>query len=247
VAEGDPLVDIGHDPENAKRRNEIEKDSYDALQFFLSKVIYRNLLDENMRLIYKASKRVLDKNRHRLFEPRFNPCDLDTLLESEGVRNKRLDRNLVIASVKFVRTLGNWGNNIVTYTIDLIRAGNITEAYRNIDNLAGIGRKRASVYLRDVVIIWQLQGTLSSDADLICCQPIDTHVLQICKGIGIRPQLTTRHRSAVVRQGNRRQKLSDMETQIFAGLIIRACKQQEVSPLLFNAGAWMAGKEKINI
>src|SRR5689334_8328744 len=82
VLKDDPLVDIGHDPKNAKRRSEIEGDWYEGLQFFLSKAFYGRLNDEIMLRFYRAAKKVLDETRDLLMIPAFNLVDLDAMLKT---------------------------------------------------------------------------------------------------------------------------------------------------------------------
>lgn len=104
ATELDPLIDVGHIREHAKRRSQIEKDPYDALQFFLSKVFYGGRLDDAKRLsFYRRAKQVLDNGRLFLFKPDFNPSDLEPKLKIGGVNNPN-DRKMVIAAVELATT-----------------------------------------------------------------------------------------------------------------------------------------------
>lgn len=84
-------------------------------------------------------------------------------------------------------------------------------------------------------MIWDIERNLKSDEDLICCVPIDTHVRQTCERVGIRVDSVTT-------------PCNDEESdRSLAKAIIDACKNYEVSPLLFDAGAWMSGMARKRI
>jgi hypothetical protein len=126
--------------------------------------------------------------------------------------NNGTDRKPVVSSFKFLfhnRDIPD--HNIVNYTLAQIRRGKINDVYNQLKaQIHGIGPKLASLWLRDVVLIWELEQHMSYN-DLFCCQPIDIYV-----------------------------------SRRYLKIIIDACKEEKTSPLLLNAGAWMAGYE-INI
>jgi len=233
ASEEDPLVDIGHNSKYTKRRSELQTDWHNALQFFLSKVFYGRLGDNRMLEYLWHAYKILDRNRLRLLNPNFSLDYLDLQMEREGVKNRH-DRRMVIDSVEMARNLDVWDNNIALYTLDRVRNGKITEVYKALVHkgdrgLHGIGPKRASVFIRDVVMIWKLEKHLNTDEDFITCVPIDTHVRRTCERAGIRVD-------SVITPSN------DEESDLLLNkAIIDACKSLGVSPLLFDAGAWMLG------
>ena len=78
-------------------------------------------------------------------------------------------------------------------------------------------------------MIWKLEKHLNTDEDFITCVPIDTHVRRTCERAGIRVD-------SVITPSNDEE--SDL---LLKNAIIDACKSLGVSPLLFDAGAWMLG------
>jgi hypothetical protein len=220
----DPLLNIGQKREAAKKRSEIEQDWYIALQFFLSKVFYRNLPDQTIRKFFWNAMKVLDVNREQLLDSKFNPGGLDQQMVSEGVPFGG-DRLMVIAAVEFARDLGGSNNNIVSYSVDHIRSDKIVEVHNTLDDLSWIGPKKIGVFLKNIVLIWKLDEHLKTNEDIACCIPVDTHVRQTCELIGIAPHDEPR-------------KLSD---KMLARRIVDACREKGVSPLYFDMGAWRIG------
>ena len=241
ATEADPLVGIGHVRNAAKRRSDIEKHWFDALQFFLSKVFYGRLHDNRMLEYFWYAYKVLDCDRLHLLKPNFSPDHLDLQMEREGVKNRH-DRHMVIDSLSMARNLDLWDNNIASFTLDRIRNGKITEVYKALIHkghrgLHGIGPKRASVFIRDVVMIWKLEQHVNTDDDFITCVPIDTHFQQTCERVGLRPERNKAHSGI----------LSEQDVRSLARQITHACNLEEVSPFYFDVGAWMVGMARKRI
>lgn len=176
----------------------------------------------NRKNFYGRARLVLEANRRQL-KPRFDPAELDRLLWEAAV-NFHMDRRLVIGAFELLfdrRDIPD--SNIVNYTLAHIRSGKTPDVYHHLQEIYGIGRKIASLWLRDVVMIWELESYLKNRIDLFCCQPIDTWIRQITTEMNIAPNKTP--------------------DKIRAMRIIAACEAENVSPLLFNAGAWMSGSE----
>ena|SRR5579863_9452042 len=95
------------------------------------------------------------------------------------------------------------------------------EAFCAITGIHAIGDKLATFYFRDVALVSDLEPTIWPES-YIYFQPIDTWVKQVADAIGITE--TTDQKILVVKEK-----------------IIASCLEAEVSPLLFNAGAWMVG------
>ncbi len=118
-------------------------------------------------------------------------------------------------------------NNFVKYTVDQIKEDKILDIFNKLNGIYAIGDKLASFYLRDVILIFDLEKYLQVE-DLQYCQPVDTWVKQVAIKLDI-----------ISSQA--------MEVKIVKLAIINACKNVNVSPLLFNAGAWMVGARSFEL
>ena len=93
-----------------------------------------------------------------------------SLLENSGI-NKKNDRLMVISIINFIQSIEH--HNILLYLVDLIKSHRIVEAYQQLDGIWSIGPKIASLILRDVVYIYELENILESK-DYYYLQPVDT-------------------------------------------------------------------------
>jgi hypothetical protein len=145
---------------------------------------------------------------------------LDGDLHAQGVNNRH-DRQMVIESVRFARTeLRAYAGNVFNWAVEAIGNGKIHSAYSALDAIHAVGDKLASFYLRDVVFLGELENSLGG-TDYSYLQPVDTWVLRV-------------GRSLKLIEGD------DSGSTVKAKLI-SACLAAGVSPLLFNAGAWLIG------
>src|SRR3989344_9512258 len=143
---------------------------------------------------------------------------------AEDETNYPNDLRMVLEVLDFTfNSLGPYSNNIVQYTIHQIKERKIADVFNELIGIHAIGNKLASFYLRDVIIIYQLEKLLKPD-EFRYCQPIDTWVKQVALKIGIITQ-------------------KDEDIEDTKNAIIKTCLDAGVSPLLFNAGMWMVGAQ----
>lgn len=129
---------------------------------------------------------------------------------------------MVRESIHFIRDqLKGYDYNIFNWSFDTIQTHHCAEAYQVLDGIHAIGDKLACFYLRDVALVSDLEATIRSE-EYHYFQPIDTWVKQVTEAIGITGK-------------------ADQNLLVVKEKIIASCVEVKVSPLLFNAGAWMMG------
>ena len=195
------------------RRDEIstifEERAKTALEFFL----------ENNNVLLYSSPRITGKENLRTKYKR-----LYDLLKQNKV-NKEGDRLMVVSLVNFIQF--NNEKNILHFLIEKIKSKKIAEAYQNLDGIWSIGPKIASLILRDVVYIYELESYLSGE-EYYFLQPIDTWVHNLSKKIG----------------------LVDKRSNIYEGEakdITDKCFEFGVNPIHYNQGVWYVGANSLAI
>lgn len=142
----------------------------------------------------------------------------------QGKVGKARDVDMVLSALDFIGRLPSL--NIVDYSVRRIQNGEIDKHYNELQHsqnkggIIQIGPKIASLYLRDVVSLYQLEDKVS-DEFAFCLQPIDVWVRKLAFKTGI------------VDNG-----ANDKEIQ---EAIVALCREYGCSPLQFNQGAWYAG------
>lgn len=195
----------------------------EAMKFFFKKSFYRGRRDELSRKYMNLAFDVLSECK---LSENYDKLVLDEKLKSKGVNNE-MDRKMVIETIDLVFTLPQkYKNNIVQFSISEIKKNKINDVYKSLDSIHGVGDKIASFYLRDVILIYQLENYLSN-YDYKYCQPIDTWIRKLGQGLGI---------------SSKRTSDSDLKTTI-----IEECKKAKVSPVSFNAGAWIFAAKSFDI
>jgi len=200
------------------RRSSIMSNPTDALAFFYGKVFMRGRKDTISVVFMNRAIEVLQeyKSIHDI-----DLASLEEELHLHGVNN-HYDQRMVIESIRFIRdNLKDYDYNIFNWAIDLIRTNCCPEAFSALTGIFAIGDKLATFYLRDVTLVSDLEPTIRSES-YIYFQPIDTWVKQVSDAIGITEP-------------------TDREILVVKEKIVACCLEVGVSPLLFNAGAWMAG------
>ena len=139
------------------------------------------------------------------------------LLKNGGI-NKKGDRLMVISIINFIQSIDH--HNILLYLVDLIKSRRIANAYQQLDDIWSIGPKIASLILRDVVYVYELE-TILKNKDYYYLQPVDTWVHQISKHIGI-----------VTKNDIYKNESLD---------IVNKCHEFGVNPIHYNQGAWYLG------
>ena len=93
------------------------------------------------------------------------------------------DREMVLDTLQFI--VNNCeGYNILEYSVQSIKNGNIEELSKKLHNIISIGNKITSFYLRDTVFVYELDNYLKPE-DYHYVMPIDTWVRQISNKIGV--------------------------------------------------------------
>ncbi len=130
---------------------------------------------------------------------------------------KQRDQLMVLDALRFIYGIPD--HNIIPYTIQKIKTGQIEEHFNEIDSIYQVGEKTASFYLRDTCMLYNLDELVKESE---CVFPIDTWVEQICKSIGVADET------------------DDKKTIRLK--ILKLCSKTNIKPSDFNAGAWYCGK-----
>jgi len=222
--------------ERIRNKNDYLGSSKSALFFVLSYSFYQGRRDEISSMFEERAKTTLESflgnNNVLLYSsPRITDKDnlrtkykgLYDLLKQNKV-NKEGDRLMVISLVNFIQF--NNEKNILNFLIEQIKLKKIAEVYRNLDGIWSIGPKIASLILRDVVYIYELENYLS-DEDYYFLQPIDTWVHNLSKSI----ELVNK----------------DKIYKVEAKDITNKCFELGVNPMHYNQGAWYIGSNSLKI
>jgi hypothetical protein len=205
--------------EAKSQRDAIAGDPLTALAFMHGKLFMRGRRDEISVAFRDRTREVLA--RYGSLEE----IDL-RVLEEELVGNRvnnRYDRRMVRESVGFARDqLVEHDRNVFTWAVDAIRRGEVAAAYNALQDIFAVADKLATFYLRDVTLVEGIEDCIMP-GDYPYVQPVDTWVEQVAGSLGLIDRGDRGKRSAIKRK------------------IISGCLEAEVSPLLFNAGAWMVG------
>lgn len=205
--------------EAKSQHHTIRSDPLAALAFMHGKLFMRGRRDEISIAFRNRTLDVMGKYRA------LGEIDLRTL-EAELVRkgvNNRYDRLMVKETISFARDeLQGQGCNVFTWAVGAVGSGKAADAYERLISIFAVGDKLATFYLRDVALLEGVEDSIQTD-DYWYFQPVDTWVEQVAQSLGLIEAGDLAWRSAVKRK------------------IITACLAADVSPLLFNAGAWMVG------
>lgn len=202
-----------------ERHDAIKGDPLAALTFMHGKLFMRGRRDSVSVTFRDRTRNVLEQYKS------IHDIDLTVLksqLHASGVNNQH-DRRMVAASIAFARTeLDGFGCNVYVWAADAIRTGRSAAAFVKLDGIHAVGDKLAAFYLRDVAFLEDIEDSIGAD-DYRYFQPVDTWVERVTQSLGI---ITTSDAGM---------------TYVVKRKIIAACQTASVSPLLFNAGAWMVG------
>lgn len=207
---------------------------WSALDFFLGRACFQGRRDDISERVYQAMVAVLSPlfcgeegtasyERERRQGWRAVERELRQRI-GKGKIGKARDVDMVLSSLNFIGQLPSL--NIVNYSVKRIRNGEIDKHYselqrsRNRDGIIQVGPKVASLYLRDVVSLYQLEGKVP-DEFAFCLQPVDVWVRKLA------------YKTGIVDDG-----ANDKEIQ---EAIVALCKGYGCSPLQFNQGAWYTG------
>lgn len=205
-------------------KDSVHNDWREALVFLFSKVFYRGRRDELSERFMQATIKTLKEVN---LDSGYDKQILDSHLQSNGVNNHK-DRRMVCEVLDFTFNLPTpYNRNIVKYTIERIKSGKIADIFNELNTIYAIGDKLSSFYIRDTALVFDLENNLRAD-DFKYCQPIDTWVKQVAVKLDIiAPQ--------------------EKDTETIKSAIIDVCRGASISPLLFNAGAWMIGSQSFDL
>lgn len=222
--------------ERIREKNNYLESPKSALFFVLSYSFYQGRRDELSSIFEERAKRTLESflGNNNVFlysSPKMTDKnnlktkykELYDLLKQNKV-NKEGDRLMIISLVNFIQL--NDEKNILHFLIEQIKSKKIAEAYRNLDGIWSIGPKIASLILRDVVYIYELESYLSKE-DYYFLQPIDTWVHNLSKRI----ELVN----------------SDKIYRNEAKDITDKCFEFGVNPIHYNQGVWYVGSNSLKI
>lgn len=222
-----------------KKKDIYLKDSRDALFFILPFSFYQGRRDElsskfeekardtlnsylknnDIFSVSNSNSRITNKN-----ELKKEYSKLYELLENNGV-NKEGDRLMVLSLVNFIQS--NHEKNILKFLIREVESKNVKEAYNDLDGIWSIGPKIASLILRDIVYIYELDNHLKKPDNYYFLQPIDTWVHNLSKKIGLIDK-------DKIYKGEARD-------------ITDRCFEFEVNPIHYNQGVWYIGANSLQV
>ena len=225
----------------------------DALFFILSYSFYQGRKDEMSERFEKSAKKTLEEffketdpfsssfgrihkkglkgsEYEEELKPRYSK--LLEILEANGV-NKRGDRLMVASLINFVES--NEEKNLVKMIIQKIKSKNTSKAYEELDSIWSIGPKIASLILRDVVYIYELENYLDRE-DYYFLQPVDTWVHQVSEKLRLIDLEKAKDKNG--------------KSTIYSGEakdITDKCFELDVNPIHYNQGAWYIGSNSLQI
>lgn len=203
---------------------------WEASKFFFHRAFYQARNDNVSSKVCKAAMDVLEPELS-IVKDCLEKIDWDILKNAlqekigKGKVGKARDIEMTISALQFVQRLPNL--NIVAYSVQRIKANEINEHYKelqkskNKNGIVQVGPKVSSLYLRDVVSLFQLENYVPNDFQF-CLQPIDVWVRKLSVKIGI------------VQSGQSDEQIRDA--------IVEFCQKKGCSPSQFNQGVWYAGR-----
>jgi len=152
--------------------------------------------------------------------------ELMKTLDDHGV-SKGNDRLMVISLINLIQS--NHQKNIVQHLVDRVKGKEIPGAHRELESVWSIGPKIASLILRDIVYIYDLEKHIEDKETYQYLQPVDTWVHQLAKRLKIiDPNID---------------KPYDHEPRDITG----KCLSDGVNPIHFNQGAWYLGSHAVDL
>lgn len=201
------------------RHNAIITDPLAALAFMHGKMFMRGRRDTVSVVFRDRTGKVLE--RYKTMQE-IDLSELERELVAQRVNNRH-DRRMIAESISFAcRELQDYDCNVYTWAVDAVRSGRSGAAFAKLVSIHAIGDKLATFYLRDVALLEDIEASIHADA-YAYFQPVDTWVERVALSLGLISPEDTGKRDVIKRK------------------IISECLAADVSPLLFNAGAWMVG------
>jgi hypothetical protein len=211
-------------------KTRLEKDWYGGASLLISRAFYQGRRDEVSEMVEKAATPVLDRNFDGKQLSVLKGFDFDALkgdlmtVIGKGKVGKERDADMIVDIFRFVSRLP--GENLARCSVEAIERGDIKKLYKDLMDITSVGPKIASLYLRDLVDLYDLESKIAPE-DLMLLQPVDVWVRKVAQKTGI------------INYG-----ASDEEIQ---KSILLVCQKAGVSALRFNQGAWYLGKNAFDI
>lgn len=161
------------------------------------------------------------ENYQNIAKQQFNLVEKKTKTGEEKAKVNRLRNPMNKDKGVIVMIASKSIPNIAVHVRDLLNSRNTFNAYTFLKSIRGIGDKISSFYLRDIACLAGLDEENISDLHLL--QPIDTWLEQTIEIL---------FNSYAPISLEKKQKL-----------IIKLCKESNVSSIYFNQGAWVLGSQ----
>jgi len=162
-------------PENFYRRfgvniRVMREDTLEALKFFLSRVLFQRRKDEISYRVYVKIKDILKSHKENLTDLEKIKNELNKQI-GRGKIGRKMDVQIVI---EMLRYFGE--RNIVAYAYDKIKAGEISMLFKEIQKICGVGDKTASLFIRDLIMIYRELLNVIKKENVRFILPVDTWV-----------------------------------------------------------------------
>lgn len=214
--------------------NNLKSNWLDALYFFFHCVFFGgrrdNLSKEYKEHAFEIIKKFSNQGK-KLNDEIIG--EIDSKLKektSSGYKFPDRDRKMVNEILIKLQEIPNY--NIINYTLQYLKKWNprdIKNIYEEIREIHGIGRKKTTLFLRDLVDIFNLEDLEPESLNKVqkeqmykYFQPIDIWVSRVASYLGLNTNL----------------KNDDKALHI-----VKKCFElrEKVSPIKFNQGAWLMG------
>ena len=202
----------------------LKKDPLNALDFFFGRVFYGGISDDictrerNISFSYIKKLGFVNtinkiQNQNFMSQIRFV-----SILKKKGVSNQRRGK-MVYCILEWLSNIPE--NNCIIYSINIIKKGKISLLFHYlVDEIYFIGPKKAALYLRDLIDLFDLQNYLKYD-EFIYVLPIDTYINRFLIDMKLK-------------------NVIDIKWEEDAKIILNWCKRAGISPISFDQGVWYA-------
>lgn len=171
-----------------------------------------------------------EKNFHALKASRWGQLRLALqAVIGKGKVGRGRDIDMVIDTLEFISRLPD--KNIARYSVEMIKNNKLDKLWYGLqkskskEGIRSVGKKIASLYLRDLVVILRLEQEVSYSHQIFL-QPVDTWVKQIANKIGI----------------------EETENEMkLRRTVVERCEEIRQSAIRFNEGAWYIGSHSLEI
>jgi thermostable 8-oxoguanine DNA glycosylase len=222
---------ISH-PNFRKQFKDDEVSNYIALEFFLTHFAYARqgsakaypvIAKQTIQEVFHGSLKTINSNQPtEAWKTYTDIAKRDFNSQETNEKRNPMNCNNGVLKVMAVNEVTNIANHVKT----LIEHGETKKAHEFIDNITGIGPKIASLYLRDIACLANLESQIAYE-DQFYLQPMDTWLIQALSIIKEKP----------VNPKNNKEKQDAQKT------IVDLCTQAKCSPIEFKQGAWLAGSQ----